>query len=84
MERENQSTHINIEGKITNIMESDPPELVVKTSDNTYYVVLSQNTRIIRGTEEVDLSNLSIDSSIKISGIKRTHTSMIAELIYIK
>ena len=63
------SEAIAIEGKISQVMESFPLQLMVETKDGRYYVALVPETKIVQQEKTVDASNLNPGLTVKIQGL---------------
>lgn len=63
------SKAISIEGKISQVMESFPLQLMVETQDGRYYVALLPETKIAQQGKTVDASNLNPGLTVKIQGL---------------
>ena len=50
---------MRVEGTITEVLESWPPEVRVETSDGTFYVALREDTEIVQGGTAGGLGDLA-------------------------
>ncbi|MDJ0590061.1 MAG: hypothetical protein QNJ72_08725 [Pleurocapsa sp. MO_226.B13] len=80
------SEAISIEGKISQVMESFPLQLMVETDRGRYYVALISETKITQQEKTVDASNLNPDLKVKIHGLSSAvnQLAMTAQVIEIK
>ena len=79
------SQAIAIEGKISQVMESFPLQLMVETKDGCCYVALLPQTKITQQGKTVDASNL-IGLTVTIKGLSSAadRSAMTAQAIEIK
>ncbi|MFG6105601.1 hypothetical protein U2F10_25350 [Leptothoe sp. EHU-05/26/07-4] len=77
---------IQLNGKITEVMESWPLQLVVETADNQkYYVQLLEETQVTAGSNSSDANQLSPGQNVQINGtVASQPTGVIAESIEIQ
>ncbi len=59
---------MSIEGEITELMESWPLQLTVKTQTESYHVSLESNTAITQESRAIDAGQLSPGQMVTISG----------------
>lgn len=80
------SEAIGIEGKISQVMESFPLQLMVQTQDGRYCVALLPETKISHQGKTVDASNLNPGLTVKIKGLSSTadRLAMTAQAVEIK
>ena len=80
------SQAIAIEGKITQVMESFPLQLMVETQDGRYYVALLPETKITQQGKTLDASNLNPGLKVKIQGLSSAanRSAMTAQAVEIK
>lgn len=80
------SEAIGIEGKISQVMESFPLQLMVETKDGCYCVALLPETKIARQGKTVDASNLNPGLTVEIQGLSSAanQLAMTAQVIKIK
>ena len=62
------SEAIDVEGKISQVMESFPLQLMVETKDGSCYVALLPETKITQQGKTVDASNLNLGLTVTIKG----------------
>ena len=77
---------ISIEGKISQVMESFPLQLMVETKNGRYYVALLPETKITQQGKTVDTSKLNPGLTVKIEGRSSAanQLAMTAQVIGIK
>ena len=77
---------ISIEGKITQVMESFPLQLMVETQDGRYCVALQPQTKIVQQGKTSDASNLHLDLTVTIKGLSSAanRSAMTAQAVEIK
>jgi hypothetical protein len=77
---------ISIEGKISQVMESSPLQLMVETKNGRYYVALLPETKITQQGKTVDASKLNPGLTVKIQGQSSgaNQLAMTAQVIEIK
>ncbi|MEB3178448.1 MAG: hypothetical protein VKL59_05315 [Nostocaceae cyanobacterium] len=80
------SKAISIEGKISQVMESFPLQLMVETKNGRYYVALLPETKITQQGKTVDASKLNPGLTVKIQGqySGANQLAMTAQVIEIK
>ena len=80
------SKAIAIEGKITQVMESFPLQLMVETQDGRYCVALLPETKIAQQGKTLDASNLNPGLRVKIQGLTSAadRLAMTAKAVEIK
>ena len=80
------SKAIAIEGKITQVMESFPLQLMVETKNGRYCVALVPETKIVQQGKTVDASNLNPGVTVTIQGLSSAtdRLAMTARVIEIK
>ncbi|WP_414589975.1 hypothetical protein [Scytonema sp. PCC 10023] len=80
------SEAISIEGKISQVMESFPLQLMVETKNGRYYVALAPETKITQQGKTVDTSKLNPGLTVKIQGLSSApnQLAMTAQVIGIK
>lgn len=80
------SKAIGIEGKISQVMESFPLQLMVETQDGRYCVALLPETKIAQQGKTVDASNLNPGLTVKIQGLSSAadRLAMAAQAVEIK
>ena len=80
------SEAIGIEGKISQVMESFPLQLMVETKNGRYCVALLPETKVIHQGKTVDASNLNPGLTVKIQGLSSAadRLAMTARVIEIK
>ncbi len=77
---------MSIEGKISQVMESFPLQLMVETKNGRYYVALLPETKITQQGKTVDTSKLNPGLTVKIQGLSSAanQLAMTAQVIGIK
>ena len=80
------SQAIDIEGKITQVMESFPLQLMVETKDGRCCVALLPETKITQQGQTLDASNLNPGLTVTIQGLSSTadRSAMTAQAVEIK
>ena len=80
------SETIDVEGKISQVMESFPLQLVVETRNGRCCVALVPETKIVQQGKTVDASNLHPGLTVKIQGLSSAadRLAMTARVIEIK
>ena len=80
------SEAIIIEGKISQVMESFPLQLMVETKNGRYYVALLPETKIHQQGKTVNTSKLNPGLTVKIQGLSLAvnQLAMTAQVIRIK
>ena len=80
------SQAIAIEGKISQVMESFPLQLMVETKDGRYCVALQPETKIAHQGKTVDASNLNPGLTVTIKGLSSAaaRSAMTAQAVEIK
>ncbi len=75
-----------IEGKIVEVMESWPLQLVVETQSGRYYVELVPETTIAQQGQKVDQGNLKAGLQVQLEGQRSgsSQLAMTAQVIEIK
>lgn len=63
---------VSIEGKISQVMETSPLQLMVETKQGSYYVALVSETKISQQGTIADSSNLNLGQTVKIQGLSST------------
>ena len=66
------SQAIDVFGKISQVMESFPLQLMVETRNGRYCVALQSETKIVHQGKAVDASNLNPGLIVKIQGLSST------------
>lgn len=79
----NRGTKVEIEGKIIEVMESQPIQLLVECSGQRYSVNLLEDTRLQRANHAVDPGTLSPGMKIRIIGNESLPEAMVAAEIEI-
>ena len=77
---------IDIEGKISQVMESFPLQLMVETQDGRCCVALKPETKVTQQGKTVDASNLNPGLRVKIQGLSSAadRLAMTAQAVEIK
>jgi hypothetical protein len=57
-----------VRGRIVEVMESYPPQLIVDVDGRNYYVGLIETTRVIRGGQATDFGSLLPNLNIIVEG----------------
>ena len=76
-----QGSIMQIEGYVVEIMESDPPELIVESEGGRFFVALRPETRITLGDSQVGYGCLKPNGRVWVEGRKSSEKGMLSDLI---